>query len=187
MTRSRPTLIPIAASALALAACAVGAPAGASDPAPSPSLASGGGERQVAISMEHGPPAILRVNKKGELVGYARVTARSLFVLAPDGDRRRIRTAWVDNRGEPACMGVRRNDDGPATIVAATCRTGADGQLFTFARTGDTDSQGRPTYRISTNAGTLTFNSRDGLHVDPRDDADVTGFALLDQGPVSPR
>jgi hypothetical protein len=78
-------------------------------------------------------------------------------------------------------MGVRRNADGPATVVAAQCRAGAKGQLFTFTRTGEHDSQGRRTYRIGTNAGTLVFNSRDGLHIEPREDLDVTGFAVLDQ------
>jgi hypothetical protein len=174
---SRSTVMLISTAAFALAACTA---AGASNPSPSP--ASSGGERQVAIAFESGPPAFLRVDERGKLVGWAEITGRSLFILDRDGDRHRIRTAWVDN-----CMGVRRNADGPATVVAAQCRTGAKGQVFTFARTCDTDSQGRPTYRISTNAGTLTFDSRDGLHVEPRDDLAVTGFALVDQGPVSPR
>ena len=174
MTRRRSTLIATGAAALALTACAVAEPAGASDPSPAP--VSGGGERRVAIAFESGPPAFLRVDQKGTLVGWAEITGRSLFVLVPDGHRYRIRTAWA-----PACLGVRRNDHGPATVVAAVCRAEAKGQVFTFTRTGDHDSQGRRTYRITTNAGTLVFNSRDGLHVEPRDDLDVTGFAVLDR------
>jgi hypothetical protein len=175
MTRRRSTFVPIAALALALAACTAAAP----DPALS--LVSATGERRVAIAFESGPPAFLRVDERGTLVGWAEITDRSLFVLVAEGRRYRIRTAWVDNSGNPACMGVRRNADGPATVVAAQCRAGAKGQLFTFTRTGEHDSQGRRTYRIGTNAGTLVFNSRDGLHIEPREDLDVTGFAVLDQ------
>lgn len=180
MDRRRTTIALAAAAALSLSqpACTAPAPARATPPADGVL----GGTREVAISMESGPPAMLRVDAKGNLVGHARITDRSVFVLTPAGDRHRIRTAWTS-----ACMGVRRNATGPATVVAATCNPDARGQLFTVTRTGATDSQGRPTHRIGTDAGTLTFSSRDGLHIEPRDDVDVTGFALLDQGPVRPR
>jgi hypothetical protein len=142
------------------------------------------GRRQVALSMEHGPPATLTVDDKGKLVGHVRLTDRSLFVLVPAGDRHQIRTTVLDNAGRPACMGVRTVGDGPDIIVAAACDSRAEGQLYTFTRGAETDSQGRRTYLIGTAAGEVTFNSRDGLHVQPHGEGPATGFAIIDKGPV---
>lgn len=188
MARLRTTFIPVlAVTALALTqqACAGPAPAGGATLASAASESGPlAGDRKVAISMEAGPPATLRVNERGKLVGHAEITDRSLFVLAPVSGGHRIETAWDGHGSEPACMGVRNSGVGPATVVAAACNPAARGQVFTFTATDVTDSQGRRTYRITTEAGALTFNSRDGLHVQPRQDRDVTVFALLDQGPV---
>jgi len=138
------------------------------------------GKRRVAISMEHGPPATLTVDAKGKLIGHVRLTRRSLFVLVPAGDQHQIRTAV----GDPACMGVRQVDEGPDIVVAAVCDSGAEGQLFTIVRRSDTDSQGRRNHQISTTAGELTFDSRDGVHIQPHGEGSATGFAFIDKGPA---
>jgi hypothetical protein len=187
---SRRTHVAVVASALGALtltqqACAGAAPASLAPAEPSGGVLSGdagaggvpSGTRKVAIAMESGPPATLMVDDRGKLVGNAEVTDRSVFVLVPVGDRRRITVAATGD-----CLGVRANDSGPATVVAAECEPGAREQLFTFTRTGEKDSQGRRKYRIATSAGALTFNSKDGVHIEPRGDVPVTGFALIDQG-----
>ncbi|MEU8327499.1 hypothetical protein [Micromonospora sp. NPDC048839] len=74
---------------------------------------------------------------------------------------------------------------GPPTLRLAGCAPEAEGQLFRFVETDQRDSEGRRTYRIESASGPVTFDSRDGLHVqDPADDARVTGFAVLDRGPA---
>lgn len=160
-----------------------------SSPSPSPfspdvASSPGGvfsGTREVAISMESGPPAYLVVGADGKVIGNGRLTERSIFVLVPIGARHRIKTAFADD----SCVGESRHADGPPTLVMADCDPGAEGQLFRFIRTGETDSQGRRRYRIMTASGSLTFNSLNGLHVQNRDhDASVTGFAVTDQGPA---
>ncbi|MFG1867105.1 hypothetical protein [Micromonospora arborensis] len=139
------------------------------------------GTRKVAISMESGPPAYLVVGADGKVVGNVRLTERSVFVPVPAGGRQQIRTAFADN----SCVGVRRNADGPPTLVVAVCAPEAEGQLFRFVPTDERDSEGRRTYRIESTSGPVTFNSLNGLHVqDPDNNARVTGFAAIDQGPA---
>ncbi|MEU8285135.1 hypothetical protein AB0C01_12430 [Micromonospora sp. NPDC048905] len=139
------------------------------------------GTRKVAIAMESGPPAYLVVGADGKVVGNVRLTERSVFVPVPAGARHQIRTAFADN----SCVGVRRDTGGPPTLVVAVCAPEAEGQLFRFVETDQRDSEGRRTYRIESASGPVTFDSRDGLHVqDPANDARVTGFAVLDRGPA---
>ena len=130
--------------------------------------------------MESGPPATLTVDPRGKLIGHVRLTGPEASAFVPVGDRRRIATA----AGDPACMGVRQVDEGPDIVVAALCDTGADGQLFWITERADKDSKGRQNHQISTTAGELTFDSRDGVHIQPRGDAPATGFAFIDKGPA---
>ncbi|MCG5471762.1 hypothetical protein LADH09A_005764 [Micromonospora sp. LAH09] len=154
----------------------------ASPPAESASPSGGGvfsGTREVALWMEAGPPGYLVVAADGKVIGNVRLTERSVFVPVPVGARHQIRTAFADN----SCVGVRRNASGPPTLVVAVCDPEAQGQLFRFVETDKRDSEGRRTYRIESASGVVAFSTRDGVHVNDGD-SDVTGFAVIDQGPA---
>ncbi|MGC4806170.1 hypothetical protein [Micromonospora sp. DT233] len=112
--------------------------------APSPILR---GERQVVLRPVEAFESILAVDAKGRLNLTDGESDKSLFVLAPaKGNMHQIRTAKPQGGGEPDCMGL-RDDDAPATVVAAPCDAGRAGQLFTIERTSE-ESEGRPTYTI---------------------------------------
>jgi hypothetical protein len=112
---------------------------------PSPILR---GERQVVLRPVEAFESILAVDAKGRLNLTDGESDKSLFVLVPTrGDTHQIRTAKPQGGGEPDCMGLRDNDDAPATVVAAPCDAGRAGQLFTIEETSQ-ESEGRPTYTI---------------------------------------
>ncbi|MEU8409726.1 hypothetical protein AB0C19_26325 [Micromonospora sp. NPDC048842] len=172
------------------AATTTASPSAPSTPSSSPGSPSGegvspsgggvfSGTREVALSMESGPPAYLVVGTDGKVVGNVRLTERSVFVPVPVGARHQIRTAFADN----SCVGVRRNAGGPPTLVVAVCAPKAEGQLFRFVQTEQRDSEGRRTYRIESTSGAVAFNSLNGVHVQ-EGDSDVVGFAVIDQGPA---
>jgi len=140
-------------------------------------------ERRVSFGFESGPPASLRLNERGNLVGWAPMTDRSLFVLVPVGAKFQIRTALTGTDGKYACLGVRDNTGSPDTLVAAQCRPTAQGQLFTFPELGTTDSVGRPQHEIKTAAGRLTFDYPNGLHLKPGSAGSVSAFTTNYMGP----
>lgn len=144
------------------------------------------GTREVALGFESGPPSYAILDSFGRLTGWNEPASRGRFVLVRTHGEYLIRTAWTDPSGNHACLGVRRDGEGVLRLWAAMCR-GSAGQRFTFTRTERPDSAGRTTYVAATGAGRLTFDSRDGLHVEPNYGLEPATFSLQDLGPAGTR
>ncbi|GAA3453991.1 hypothetical protein [Dactylosporangium matsuzakiense] len=151
-------------------------------PAPSFGGADGpmlAGRRKVVIRPAEAGESILAVDGSGRLNLTDGPSAKSLFVLVPQGARHMIRTATADG----ACLGLKRNGSAPLTIEATACDPGRDGQLFTIKPPSGGDPA---TYVISVGGAFLQSSKANGLIAEEAGGAGaVTAFVLVDNGPAA--
>ncbi|GAA2518101.1 hypothetical protein [Winogradskya humida] len=94
--------------------------------------------------------SVLHVDDRGHLALTDGESALSLFVLVPVREgKHQIRTAKAGGNGKPACIGLKENPAGSATLDAVACDASKAGQLFDF-EAGKKNKEGKQTYAIHT-------------------------------------
>jgi len=190
-----------AALGVALVA-ALGAGIAVAQPAPSPGPPAASaspsvpadvlsGARQVTFEAldlgQEVPGARLSVDADDRLqVVTGAVDERALFVPTPAArDQYLIKTGALRQGGKALCLSRRSNGTQPVTVVAATCESGDDSQLFGLDPNGE-DEQNRANYAIGADSVYLQWDpgGKSGLvAAETGGYLPDTTFVPIDRGP----